>query len=84
MDMVVDLVMKKSGDLKKFSGGGELIDKGSHLIDLSRFFLGDLRIISSKLKNFFWKMNLEDNYFLNLRINMVLMHFYIHHALSGK
>ena len=51
---------------KRFSGGGELIDKGSHLIDLSRFFLGDLRIISSKLKNFFWKMNLEDNCFLNL------------------
>lgn len=51
---------------KKFSGGGELIDKGSHLIDLSRFFLGDLRIISSKLKNFFWKIKLEDNCFLNL------------------
>jgi len=52
---------------KKISGGGELIDKGSHLIDLSRLFLGDLRIISSKLKNFFWKMNLEDNCFLNLQ-----------------
>lgn len=51
---------------KNFSGGGELIDKGSHLIDLSRFFLGDLKIISSNLKNFFWKMRLEDNCFLNL------------------
>ena len=51
---------------KKFSGGGELIDKGSHLIDLSRFFLGDLQVVSSKLKNFFWKMKLEDNCFLNL------------------
>jgi len=51
---------------KRLSGGGELIDKGSHLIDLSRLFLGDLRIVSSKLKNFFWKMNLEDNCFLNL------------------
>tara|TARA_A100001234_G_scaffold217383_1_gene224703 strand:+ start:160 stop:1161 length:1002 start_codon:yes stop_codon:yes gene_type:complete len=51
---------------KKISGGGELIDKGSHLIDLARFFLGDLEIISSKLKNFFWKMKLEDNCFLNL------------------
>ena len=52
---------------KKISGGGELIDKGSHLIDLTRFFLGDLKIISSKLKNFFWKMQLEDNCFLNLQ-----------------
>ena len=52
---------------KRISGGGELIDKGSHLIDLARFFLGDLKIISSKLKNFFWKMQLEDNCFLNLQ-----------------
>ena len=41
--MVVDLITKKNGDLKKISGGGELIDKGSHLIDLARFFLGDLK-----------------------------------------
>ena len=51
---------------KKISGGGELIDKGSHLIDLARFFLGDLEVISSKLKNYFWKTKLEDNCFLNL------------------
>jgi predicted dehydrogenase len=31
---------------KNFSGGGELIDKGSHLIDLSRIFLGNLKINS--------------------------------------
>ena len=39
MVMVDDLIMKKNGDSKKkISGGGELIDKGSHLIDLARLF----------------------------------------------
>ena len=51
---------------KNLSGGGELIDKGSHLIDLSRLFLGNLKINSFSLKTYFWKMKLEDNCFLNL------------------
>ena len=38
MVMAVDLITKKNGDLKKDIWGGELIDKGSHLIDLARFF----------------------------------------------
>ena len=52
---------------KKLSGGGELIDKGSHLIDLSRLFLGDLKVHSAFVNNFFWKTNLEDNCFINLK-----------------
>ena len=52
---------------KELSGGGELIDKGSHLIDLSRFFLGDLSVHSSFLKNYFWKSKLEDNCFFSLK-----------------
>jgi predicted dehydrogenase len=52
---------------KKLSGGGELIDKGSHLIDLSRLFLGNLKVYSSFLANYFWKTKLEDNCFIALK-----------------
>lgn len=51
---------------KKLSGGGELIDQGSHLIDLSRFFLGEFAKVYGICKNFFWNMNVEDNAFLTL------------------
>ena len=51
----------------KLSGGGELIDKGSHLIDLSRLFLGDLKVHSAFIKNYFWKTKLEDNCFFSLK-----------------
>lgn len=54
---------------KRLSGGGELIDKGSHLIDLSRLFLGDLKVYSSFISNFFWKTKLEDNCFFSLKNN---------------
>ena len=52
---------------KKLSGGGELIDKGSHLIDLCHYFLGDLKVVASDLNTFFWKTRLEDNCFLILK-----------------
>jgi predicted dehydrogenase len=51
----------------KLSGGGELIDQGVHLIDLSRWFLGDFVTVDGYLATYFWKMPAEDNAFLSLR-----------------
>ena len=51
---------------KYLSGGGELIDQGIHLIDLSSLFIGQFNKIQHNLKNYFWKSNVEDNCFLIL------------------
>jgi len=49
------------------SGGGELIDQGSHLIDLSRLFLGEFNEIKGFINTYFYKMSVEDNVFLTLK-----------------
>jgi predicted dehydrogenase len=49
------------------SGGGELIDQGVHLIDLSRWFLGDFTTVTGFAHTYFWKMPVDDNAFLLLR-----------------
>lgn len=50
----------------EISGGGELVDQGSHLIDLSRWFLGDLKLSFAATPTYFWKSLVEDNCFLAL------------------
>ena len=52
---------------KSKSGGGELIDQGVHLIDLSKFFLGEFSSINGYLDTFFWDMSVEDNAFMTLK-----------------
>lgn len=49
------------------SGGGELIDQGVHLIDLSRWFLGEFSEVDGFCHTYFWNMSVEDNAFLILK-----------------
>jgi predicted dehydrogenase len=49
------------------AGGGELLDQGIHLIDLSRWFLGDFVQVWGQVETYFWRMPVEDNGFLALR-----------------
>lgn len=48
------------------SGGGELHDQGVHLIDLSRWFLGEFTRVWGSVHTYFWNMPVEDNGFLYL------------------
>ena len=52
---------------REISGGGELIDQGMHLIDLSRWFLGDFVHVDGYAPTYFWDMQVDDNCFLALR-----------------
>lgn len=49
------------------SGGGELIDQGVHLIDLSRWILGDFTEVSGFAHTYYWDMPVDDNGFLLLK-----------------
>jgi predicted dehydrogenase len=43
------------------SGGGELIDQGMHLLDLSHWLLGELPLHSALLRTEYWDAPVEDN-----------------------
>jgi predicted dehydrogenase len=51
----------------EISGGGELIDQGMHLIDLSRWFLGEFPEVHGFVTTYYWDMQVEDNVFLMLK-----------------
>lgn len=48
------------------SGGGELLDQGSHLIDLARWFMGDFAKVWGRAPNYFWQGEVDDNAFMAL------------------
>jgi predicted dehydrogenase len=48
------------------SGGGELVDQGSHLIDLAQWLLGKFTEVQGTRRTFFWDAEVEDNVFLTL------------------
>ena len=43
------------------SGGGEIVDQGMHLLDLSHWLLGPLPLHSSLLRTHFWDTEVDDN-----------------------
>jgi predicted dehydrogenase len=51
---------------RSMSGGGHLIDQGSHLIDLARWFLGEFTDAQARLRTFFWNAGVEDSAFVSL------------------
>ncbi len=51
----------------ELSGGGELIDQGPHLIDLSRWFLGDFSEVQGFAHTYFWDIPVDDNGFMLLK-----------------
>ena len=49
------------------SGGGELLDQGIHLIDLSRWFFGDFTEVTGFATTYYWDMPVDDNGFVCLK-----------------
>lgn len=52
---------------KAISGGGELIDQGVHMIDMARWFLGNVVEVKSMTSDGFWHGGVEDNAFVLLK-----------------
>jgi len=46
---------------RALGGGGELMDQGVHLIDLSRWFLGDFSAVAGGIGTYFWTGNSDSD-----------------------
>jgi len=49
---------------KDLCGGGELLDQGVHVIDLVRWFGGEIEELTGDIETKFWDMEVEDNAFV--------------------
>lgn len=54
---------------KQLCGGGELLDQGVHVIDLIRWFGGEITELYGKIETKFWDIEVEDNAFAVLKTN---------------
>lgn len=52
---------------RQIAGGGELLDQGAHLIDLARWFAGEISSVEGHTATYFWDMPVEDNGFMLLK-----------------
>lgn len=52
---------------KDISGGGELMDQGSHLIDLVNYFCEKMETVTGFTQKLFWQSELEDSAFFVLK-----------------
>jgi len=52
---------------KELCGGGELLDQGVHVIDLIRWFGGEITEVYGKVETKFWDIEVEDNAFTILK-----------------
>jgi predicted dehydrogenase len=52
---------------KELCGGGELLDQGVHVIDLIRWFGGEITEVCGKVETKFWDMEVEDNAYVILK-----------------
>ena len=63
---------------KDLCGGGELLDQGVHIIDMIRWFGGDVKEVLGKVETKFWNMEVEDNAFAVLEtLNNVTASFHV-------
>ncbi|MBI5412418.1 Gfo/Idh/MocA family oxidoreductase [Candidatus Peregrinibacteria bacterium] len=49
------------------AGGGELLDQGSHLIDLTNYFIGEMDEVMGMTGKLFWSEKLEDSACITMR-----------------
>jgi len=58
---------KEWRSIPEIVGGGEVLDQGIHIIDLSRVFLGEFNQVMGIVDTMFWDRKPEDNGFMILR-----------------